>query len=206
MGGSDAGGAGASRSRRRPTRRARRWRCGASCPTSGSSLTHKFSIAGHDGYITVGMYEDGTPGEIFVRMAKEGSTISGLMDIVRHRDLAGAAARRAAQAPGRQVRAHALRAVGLDRQPGDPARLVDHGLPLPLARAGSSCATRPPEQLPLPASTRRRRPPVHGGRRRGQGVEQRRQPAGHLGAGDRTRRRATSAARSWCARALATSA
>jgi ribonucleoside-diphosphate reductase alpha chain len=44
------------------------------------SLTHKFSIAGHDGYIHVGMYEDGTPGEIFVRMAKEGSTISGLMD------------------------------------------------------------------------------------------------------------------------------
>ncbi len=43
-------------------------------------LTHKFSIAGHDGYITVGMYEDGTPGEIFIRMAKEGSTISGLMD------------------------------------------------------------------------------------------------------------------------------
>ena len=80
VGGADAGRAGASRWRRRRTRRGRRWRCGASCPTSASSLTHKFSIAGHDGYITVGMYEDGTPGEIFVRMAKEGSTISGLMD------------------------------------------------------------------------------------------------------------------------------
>jgi ribonucleoside-diphosphate reductase alpha chain len=44
------------------------------------SLTHKFSIAGHDGYITVGLYEDGKPGEIFVRMAKEGSVIAGLMD------------------------------------------------------------------------------------------------------------------------------
>ncbi len=44
------------------------------------SITHKFSIGGHEGYITVGMYEDGTPGEIFVTMAKEGSTISGLMD------------------------------------------------------------------------------------------------------------------------------
>jgi ribonucleoside-diphosphate reductase alpha chain len=44
------------------------------------SLTHKFSIGGHEGYITVGMYDDGTPGEIFVTMAKEGSTISGLMD------------------------------------------------------------------------------------------------------------------------------
>jgi ribonucleoside-diphosphate reductase alpha chain len=44
------------------------------------SLTHKFSIGGHEGYITVGMYEDGTPGEVFISMAKEGSTISGLMD------------------------------------------------------------------------------------------------------------------------------
>ena len=44
------------------------------------SITHKFSIAGHKGYITVGLYEDGTPGEVFITMAKEGSTISGLMD------------------------------------------------------------------------------------------------------------------------------
>ncbi|HWX23395.1 MAG TPA: vitamin B12-dependent ribonucleotide reductase, partial [Vicinamibacteria bacterium] len=44
------------------------------------AITHKFSIAGHEGYITVGMYEDGKPGEIFLVMAKEGSTISGLMD------------------------------------------------------------------------------------------------------------------------------
>ena len=49
-------------------------------PDERRSLTHKFQIAGHDGYIHVGMYEDGSPGEIFVRMAKEGSTISGLMD------------------------------------------------------------------------------------------------------------------------------
>ncbi|MCE9583582.1 MAG: vitamin B12-dependent ribonucleotide reductase [Planctomycetes bacterium] len=44
------------------------------------AITHKFSIAGHDGYVTVGLFEDGAPGEIFVTMAKEGSTISGLMD------------------------------------------------------------------------------------------------------------------------------
>ncbi len=44
------------------------------------SLTHKFSIAGHEGYITVGLYPDGSPGEIFIRMAKEGSVIAGLMD------------------------------------------------------------------------------------------------------------------------------
>jgi ribonucleoside-diphosphate reductase alpha chain len=49
-------------------------------PDERRSLTHKFSVAGHEGYIHVGLYENGQPGEIFVRMAKEGSTISGLMD------------------------------------------------------------------------------------------------------------------------------
>jgi ribonucleoside-diphosphate reductase alpha chain len=49
-------------------------------PDERQSLTHKFSIAGHEGYLTVGIYEDGTPGEIFVRMAKAGSVVSGLMD------------------------------------------------------------------------------------------------------------------------------
>jgi ribonucleoside-diphosphate reductase alpha chain len=49
-------------------------------PDTRPSLTHKFNIEGHEGYINVGMYEDGSPGEIFVTMAKEGSTISGMMD------------------------------------------------------------------------------------------------------------------------------
>ena len=49
-------------------------------PEERASITHKFSIGGHEGYITVGLYEDGTPGELFISMAKEGSTISGLMD------------------------------------------------------------------------------------------------------------------------------
>ena len=49
-------------------------------PDERQSITHKFSIGGHEGYITVGLYEDGTPGEVFISMAKEGSTISGLMD------------------------------------------------------------------------------------------------------------------------------
>jgi ribonucleoside-diphosphate reductase alpha chain len=46
------------------------------------SFTHKFEIAGHEGYITVGLFEDGQPGELFITMAKEGSTIGGLMDTV----------------------------------------------------------------------------------------------------------------------------
>jgi ribonucleoside-diphosphate reductase alpha chain len=51
-------------------------------PDERMSITHKFSISGHEGYLTVGMYEDGTPGEIFVTMAKEGSVVSGLMDTI----------------------------------------------------------------------------------------------------------------------------
>jgi ribonucleoside-diphosphate reductase alpha chain len=49
-------------------------------PDERHSITHKFSIGGHEGYITAGLYEDGMPGEVFISMAKEGSTISGLMD------------------------------------------------------------------------------------------------------------------------------
>jgi ribonucleoside-diphosphate reductase alpha chain len=49
-------------------------------PDERASVTHKFSIAGHEGYITVGLYPTGQPGEIFIKMAKEGSTVSGLMD------------------------------------------------------------------------------------------------------------------------------
>ncbi len=49
-------------------------------PETRRSTTHKFNVAGHEGYLTCGMYEDGTPGELFITMAKEGSTIGGLMD------------------------------------------------------------------------------------------------------------------------------
>jgi ribonucleoside-diphosphate reductase alpha chain len=49
-------------------------------PYERASVTHKFSVSGHEGYVTVGMYEDGRPGEIFIKMSKEGSTLSGVMD------------------------------------------------------------------------------------------------------------------------------
>jgi ribonucleoside-diphosphate reductase alpha chain len=49
-------------------------------PDTRNSVTHKFSIAGHEGYINAGLYPDGRPGEVFITMAKEGSTIGGLMD------------------------------------------------------------------------------------------------------------------------------
>jgi ribonucleoside-diphosphate reductase alpha chain len=49
-------------------------------PDTRQSVTHKFNVAGHEGYITVGLFPDGRPGELFITMAKEGSTIGGLMD------------------------------------------------------------------------------------------------------------------------------
>jgi ribonucleoside-diphosphate reductase alpha chain len=49
-------------------------------PDTRRSITHKFNVAGHEGYLTVGLYDDGAPGELFISMAKEGSTIGGVMD------------------------------------------------------------------------------------------------------------------------------
>ncbi len=51
-------------------------------PDTRRALTHKFDVAGHEGYVTVGLYPDGAPGEVFITMAKEGSTIGGLMDTI----------------------------------------------------------------------------------------------------------------------------
>ena len=48
-------------------------------PTTHRSVTHKFAINGHEGYLTIGLHEDGRPGEIFIKMSKEGSTLSGLI-------------------------------------------------------------------------------------------------------------------------------
>ena len=47
-------------------------------PPTRDSLTHKFSVAGHEGYLTIGLYPDGTPGEIFIKISKEGSALSGM--------------------------------------------------------------------------------------------------------------------------------
>ena len=51
-------------------------------PDTRQAVTHKLDISGHEGYVTVGLYEDGTPGEVFITMAREGSTIGGLMDAI----------------------------------------------------------------------------------------------------------------------------
>lgn len=50
-----------------------------SLPTTRESLTHKFQIMGYEGYLTIGLFDDGRPGEVFIKMAKEGSTLSGMV-------------------------------------------------------------------------------------------------------------------------------
>ena len=51
-------------------------------PDTRQSITHKFNIAGHEGYMTTGLYDDGRPGELFLTMGKEGSTLGGLLDAI----------------------------------------------------------------------------------------------------------------------------
>jgi len=51
-------------------------------PDTRQSITHKFILDGHEGYVTVGLYPDGRPGELFIKMAKQGSTVSGLVDTI----------------------------------------------------------------------------------------------------------------------------
>jgi len=50
-----------------------------SLPETRSSITHKFAVGGHEGYLTVGLHPDGRPGELFIKMSKEGSTMSGMV-------------------------------------------------------------------------------------------------------------------------------
>ena len=117
-------------------------------PSERTAVTHKFEISGHEGYITVGLYPDGQPGEIFLKMAKEGSTVSGLMDSLRDHRVRGAPVRRAAQGPRQQVRPCPVRAERLHGQPGDPDRQVDRGLHLPVARVAVPARRRQGEPRP----------------------------------------------------------
>ena len=102
-------------------------------PDERRSITHKFDIAGHEGYIIAGMYEDGQPGEIFITMSKEGSTISGLMDSFATAISIALQYGVPLQRIGRQVQPHALRALGFHQEPRYPDGQIDHGLYLPLA-------------------------------------------------------------------------
>ena len=97
-------------------------------PDTRNAITHKFDVAGHEGYITVGLYEDGQPGEVFITMAKEGSTIGGLMDCHRHARQSSACSTASRSNPGPQVRTRPLRTQRHDPQPEIPMAksLVDY--------------------------------------------------------------------------------
>ena len=162
-------------------------------PDERQSITHKFDIAGHEGYITVGLYEDGQPGELFLTMAKEGSTISGFAD-------AFAQAISYALQYGVPLQdlvdkfSHvAVRAVRHDEEPGHPLREVDRRLHLPVAGrevpvAGSAVPRRREQSRgsddARAAGARRHgtaaaqpsRPPRRQGHRRRRRIEVRRDP------------------------------
>ena len=96
-----------------------------------SAITHHFAFGGHEGYLTVGFYPNGQPGEIFIRMAKAGSTIAGLMECF------GTVVSVSLQ-HGVPLKvlcdklSYTLRAFWLDWQRADRVRKVHHGLPVPL--------------------------------------------------------------------------
>ena len=120
-------------------------------PDTRQSITHKFSVSGHEGYITVGLFEDGRPGELFITMAKEGSTIGGLMDAF------GTAVSMSLQygvpleGLRSQVLAHAIRTAGFHQEPRHShcqkldrlhLPLVGHHLPARLQGSESRRAAR----------------------------------------------------------------
>ena len=120
----------------RPLARRRAGRSAAArrrLPDERQAITHKFSIDQHEGYITVGLYEDGQPGEIFLVMAKEGSTISGLMDCFATTISIALQYGVPLKALVDKFTHTRFEPCGLHRQPADPDRQVDHRLHLPLA-------------------------------------------------------------------------
>ena len=109
--------------RSEPTRAVRRH-----LPDERRALTHHFSIAGQEGYLTVGVYEDGLPGEIFITMAKQGSTISGLMDSFATVVSLALQYGVPFEVLCDKFSARALRAQRLVRKSQDRLRQVDYGL------------------------------------------------------------------------------
>jgi ribonucleoside-diphosphate reductase alpha chain len=116
-------------------------------PDTRNAITHKFDIAGHEGYITAGLYEDGSPGEVFITMAKEGSTIGGLMDAIATLTSVALQYGVPGRIAGAQVRARALRTGRHDPQLRHPHGQEPGRLHLPLAgdgiRAGYRAANAP---------------------------------------------------------------
>ena len=101
-------------------------------PDERAAITHKFDIAGHKGYITVGLFEDGAPGEMFLVIGQEGVDHIGVCRCVRDGGVLRAAVRRSAAGAGRQVQPHAVRAGRHDEEPRRARGELDRRLRLPL--------------------------------------------------------------------------
>ena len=111
-------------------------------PRTRTSKTFEFRVADCKGFATIGEYDDGRPGEIFLTVSKQGSTLAGIMDAFAKSISLRPAVRRAAAGLRRGVHQHALRAGRHDRRPRHPLRHLDHGLPVPPPGARVPDATR----------------------------------------------------------------
>ena len=125
-------------SQRRRTRKRRRRpatprRAASGCPTRGNSITHKFNVGGHEGYINVGLYpKTAAPASCSSRWPRKARTVGGMMDAFGTAISHVPAIRRAAGGPGQQVLAHAVRADGAHDEPRHPHRQERGRLHLPL--------------------------------------------------------------------------
>jgi hypothetical protein len=123
-------------------------------PETRTAVTHKFDIAGHEGYLTVGLFENSEPGELFITMAKEGSTIGGLMDAIGTLTSMALQYGVPLEGPAAQVRPPTLRAQRFHQKPGDPQRRVHHRLRVPLdGHAIHSRLSRSQQPAAQPAGT-----------------------------------------------------
>ena len=177
-------------------------------PDDRNEVGRKFRVGEYEGYIHVGVFDDGQPGDIFVDIAKDGTTLQGPDELALHRRLDGPAVRRSARGVRLEALAPALRAVGPDERRGHPLGEVDPGLHLPLAR----------EEVPRRRPAGRGRDPLgRGASEAGAGLRERRQPTAaaprrrrparpRSSTRSRTRSSATAAAGAWCGRARVTRA
>ena len=133
-----------------------------------TAITHKFDIAGHEGYLTVGLFEDGQPGELFITMAKEGSTIGGLMDSIGTLTSMALQYGVPLEALVRKFAHQRFEPSRLHQEPGHPQRLLHHRLRLPLDGAAvHPRLSRGQLAQPQPARTRHARP-ARGSEKKGQ--------------------------------------
>ena len=127
-------------------------------PRRRVSSTFAFRVADCEGYVTVGEYEDGRPGEVFIKVAKQGSTLAGHHGRLLHLDQPGPAARRAARDLREEVRQHEVRAVGHDRRRRPAHRDLAGGLHLPSPRARLPRARAEREELGVLSTSERLQP------------------------------------------------